>query len=471
MLRSFSTKRIVAFFLFDWLGTLLVLGLSSLLLERPVSLALALLVALLWPLSFLLLSVYDGRRCHSRLAELRQVALALTLAGLVLAGSLFLFARLTSRLLFLTFLALDLALLLGARLALWAYRGLKEGPASGRRRVLVVGAGTVGCHAVVQLAKHAPASIELLGYADDDPAKQGRRFEGLPVLATLDDLAALVRDQRVDDALVALPLWAHDRLLSACRALQALGVHVHVVPDLFALSFPSATLDGFGGIPVVDLGQPGVHGWQRLCKRVFDLAVAALLLALLSPLLALTALLVRLESPGPALYRQERIGENGRPFTMLKFRSMRDGVDVRQHQEHVARLIRENTGLDDLQGTGPRSLKMEADPRITRVGHVIRKTSIDELPQLINVLHGEMSLVGPRPPLPYEVALYQDWHKRRLAAIPGITGWWQVKGRNRVSFDEMVRMDLHYIERSCFWLDLKILLLTPWAALSGRGAG
>ena len=123
------------------------------------------------------------------------------------------------------------------------------------------------------------------------------------------------------------------------------------------------------------------------------------------------------------------------------------------------------------RGSGPSSLKLAHDPRITRVGRVIRKLSIDELPQLVNVLRGEMSLVGPRPGLPYELAMYQEWQKRRLEALPGLTGWWQVKGRNRVSFDEMVRMDLYYMDHSSFWLDVRILLLTPWAALSGKGAG
>jgi exopolysaccharide biosynthesis polyprenyl glycosylphosphotransferase len=221
----------------------------------------------------------------------------------------------------------------------------------------------------------------------------------------------------------------------------------------------------------VDLPQPGAHGWQRGRKRVFDTIVAASLLLVLSPVLLITAVLVKLDSPGPVLYRQRRIGGYGRMFTMLKFRSMRSDTGVDVHRRHVSRLIRENLGVEQLRGCEPKSLKLENDPRITRVGRIIRKTSLDELPQLINVLRGEMSLVGPRPPLPYEVALYQDWHRRRLEALPGITGWWQVKGRNRVSFDEMVSMDLYYIEHASFWLDLQVLLLTPWAALSGQGAG
>jgi lipopolysaccharide/colanic/teichoic acid biosynthesis glycosyltransferase len=156
---------------------------------------------------------------------------------------------------------------------------------------------------------------------------------------------------------------------------------------------------------------------------------------------------------------------------MLKFRSMRVDADPALHMAHVARLIGGNVHPDELGTGGGETLKMRNDPRVTRVGRVLRKLSLDELPQLFNVLRGEMSLVGPRPPLPYEVALYKDWHRRRLEALPGITGLWQVEARNRVSFDEMVRLDLRYIEEQSLWLDLKILARTPLAVLTGRGAG
>jgi lipopolysaccharide/colanic/teichoic acid biosynthesis glycosyltransferase len=169
------------------------------------------------------------------------------------------------------------------------------------------------------------------------------------------------------------------------------------------------------------------------------------------------------------IYRQERVGENGRPFTMLKFRSMYDNASTALHRAHVAQIIRGNAAPTAANGKG--SAKLRHDPRVTRVGRILRRTSLDELPQLWNVLRGEMSLVGPRPPLPYEVELYQEWHRQRLQALPGMTGLWQVQGRNRVRFDEMVRMDLEYIRRQSLWLDLVILLKTPWAMFNGRGAG
>jgi lipopolysaccharide/colanic/teichoic acid biosynthesis glycosyltransferase len=199
--------------------------------------------------------------------------------------------------------------------------------------------------------------------------------------------------------------------------------------------------------------------------------VVTFILILLSPIFLVISILIKLDSPGPVFYKDERIGENGQPFTMYKFRSMKVNSDASIHREHVTRLIGENISPEQLTDEPEGTLKMEKDPRITKVGHFIRKTSLDELPQLFNVLHGEMSLVGPRPSLPYEVEIFKEWHKRRFESPPGITGLWQVEARNQVSFDEMVRMDLEYIEKYSIWLDIRIVLQTPWELIKGKGAG
>ena len=220
----------------------------------------------------------------------------------------------------------------------------------------------------------------------------------------------------------------------------------------------------------ITVTQAGPGYWR--VKRVVDIIVAACLLLLLSPLLLLIACAIKLYSPGPALFVQERVGYDRaagriRRFKIYKFRSMHVNADPDVHLQHVRDLI-----LNNVAPTGPQpSLKMVGDSRITGVGRLLRRSSLDELPQLINILNGDMSLVGPRPALPYEVECYDEWQKRRLQAVPGLTGWWQVKGRCRVSFDEGVCMDIDYIEHMSLALDLKILLLTPWAAISGRGAG
>ncbi|MGV8084608.1 MAG: sugar transferase, partial [Coriobacteriia bacterium] len=200
----------------------------------------------------------------------------------------------------------------------------------------------------------------------------------------------------------------------------------------------------------------------KITKRSMDVVLSAMLLILLSPLMLITALFIKLDSPGPVLFRQVRGGLNGKPFRIFKFRSMHMDASPELHKKYVARLIKENLTPEQVNGNGNHSLKMENDPRVTRVGKFIRKSSIDELPQLINVLRGDMSMIGPRPDVPYAVEYYQEWHKRRLECLPGLTGWWQVRGRNRVSYDDMIRMDLYYIDHMSFWLDVKIILLTPW---------
>lgn len=225
-----------------------------------------------------------------------------------------------------------------------------------------------------------------------------------------------------------------------------------------------------------DLHDRKNNNWlARGIKRGMDILGSLFLLLLLSPVFFLIAAAVKLTSRGPVLFRQQRIGEHGRPFTFLKFRSMYVNNDSSAHEEYVKQLINGKAEKQPTNGNGNGNgngiFKLTNDPRITRVGSFLRRTSLDELPQFLNVLRGEMSLVGPRPPVPYEVEAYATWHRRRLLeAKPGITGLWQVHGRSRVGFDEMVRLDLRYARQSSPWLDLKILLQTPKAVIAGDGA-
>jgi lipopolysaccharide/colanic/teichoic acid biosynthesis glycosyltransferase len=221
------------------------------------------------------------------------------------------------------------------------------------------------------------------------------------------------------------------------------------------------TSDGIAASSILVDVQP--HRYLHL-KRVIDVVLCATALLVLLPFLVALALAIKLHSPGPVLFRQTRVGKDGKTFTFLKFRSMRVNADTSIHRAHMEQLIKNGSSMP----ANGKSAKLEGDPRITGLGRILRKTSLDELPQLINVLQGEMSLVGPRPPIPYEVELYQAWHKRRFEVLPGITGWWQVKGRNRVSFDDAMRMDVFYVDHLSFWVDLKIVILTPLAMLTGN---
>ena len=217
---------------------------------------------------------------------------------------------------------------------------------------------------------------------------------------------------------------------------------------------------------------PTRDSWRTIAdasKRWLDIALSAALLILLSPLFLVIAALVKLRSRGPVIYEQTRIGQNLKPFTMLKFRTMYLDADHARHREFVSSFI--NAGRQACEPGAIPFFKLTGDPRITAIGHVLRRTSLDELPQLWNVLRGDMSLVGPRPALPYELEQYKPWHRRRvLDAKPGLTGLWQVTGRSRTTFDEMVRLDLQYAQRCSLWTDIKILLATPAAVISGRGA-
>jgi lipopolysaccharide/colanic/teichoic acid biosynthesis glycosyltransferase len=206
-------------------------------------------------------------------------------------------------------------------------------------------------------------------------------------------------------------------------------------------------------------------------KRGIDVLGSFLLLLILSPILAAIAIAIKLTSKGPVIFEQERLGQFGTKFKCLKFRTMYSNNDPKIHREYVQNFIAGQTNLADSNGNEPVVYKLTNDPRVTLVGRFLRKTSLDEFPQFLNVLRGEMSLVGPRPPVPYEFEMYDYWHRRRVFELkPGVTGLWQVNGRSRTCFDDMVRLDLRYSQTWSLWLDLKILLATPLAVVAGNGA-
>jgi len=250
--------------------------------------------------------------------------------------------------------------------------------------------------------------------------------------------------------------------------LHELKLSFHVFPEMSDENGPGSPFD-----PALypDVAQNGKAKKTLLqIKRLTDIAGSLLLLILLSPILFAIAVLVQLTSRGPILFRQDRIGRYGKRFTFYKFRSMRVNNDHGIHKEYVKRLISGTPATDHPAAPQPNIYKLTKDPRVTPLGRFLRRTSLDELPQLFNVLTGSMSLVGPRPPLPYEFDCYDTWHKRRLLATPGITGLWQVRGRSRVTFADMVRLDLRYARTWSFWLDVIILLRTPRAVIRGEGA-
>ena len=302
--------------------------------------------------------------------------------------------------------------------------------------------------------------LELVGYVDDDEAKRGKTYAGSPVLGTLEEIGDIVSECTVDEVLLTLPPRAQERARELVLALQALPVNVRVVPDVFDMVFIRASVEEFAGIPLIGLREPAIEGPDRVVKRLFDLVVGGLALVFLSPMMLVVTVTVRLDSPGPVLLRQQRVGEGGRLFRMLKFRTMHEGAEADEQQL-----------AQEADAGPPMFLKRPDDPRITRMGRILRRFSVDELPQLFNVLRGDMSLVGPRPELPWMVERYEPQHRKRFAVPQGMTGWWQVVGRSdRADYALRIEDDLYYIRNWSIWLDLRILWMTVGAVLRGGGA-
>ena len=353
----------------------------------------------------------------------------------------------------------------------WTFRGLigylhRRGV--GVRRLLVVGATDVGKMIMQSVAGRRDLGYELVGFvhtripAGDGLNPQSARplsdFGRFRNLGSASDTPEILTREHVDEVIIALPAAAHAEIWPIMQQCEAEGVGFKIVPDMFELSLGRVRVDDIGGIPIFDVREQQLRRLKMALKQVTDWIVAAVLTVLLIPVMVITAIAIRLDSPGPIFYSQERVGQGGRRFTCLKFRSMQVGAE-----EKIAELI----PLNETEGP---TFKTKEDPRFTRVGRFIRRHSIDELPQLVNVIRGDMSLVGPRPALPNEVSRYEDWQRRRLLARPGLTGMWQVSGRSDLLFDEMVMMDIYYIENWSLGLDVKILLRTVAVIISGRGA-
>ena len=414
-----------------------------------------LMAVVIWMVVFQLFSVYDPKRTLRLVDELQQVIPAISISTLVFAGALYCTYRDVSRLQVVYFFVLDMALLVVLRLFLRLAFRLQGGRRYAARRVLVVGAGKVGQEVAAMIRQYAWAGLELVGYLDDDPRK---RNNGLPVLGVLEDAPRLVKELKVDEVVVALPLRDHERLAAVAYALQQVPVNIRVVPDYFNLVFLRAAVEDFGGMPLITLREPALTDFQRLVKRAFDVVLGTMLLIISLPLTALVALVIKIDSPGSVIFRQQRVGENGKLFLMYKFRSMVDGADKRC--EEVIEQASDGTVIH----------KHPDDPRVTRVGRFIRAFSLDELPQLVNVLKGEMSLVGPRPEMPWLAEKYEDWQRKRFTVPQGITGWWQVNGRADKLMHENTEEDLFYIKNYSLLLDIQILWRTIGAVSKRRGA-
>ncbi len=415
-----------------------------------------LLVAAVWSITLLLSSIYSSSDRRA-VDEAQALFTTITLATLALASILFFIPLQVPRLLILTFYALDLALLIGCKLVIRLGLRLFNKPRYTRRRVLIVGTGPAGCDTVRMIKRHGWSGLELVGFLDDD-VPPGTQVEGYPVLGRLEEVAHIVESEKIKEVVVALPTHAYDRFFCLLDSLKAVPARIRIVPDHIKTALFRTAAEEFAGVPMITLRQPTLEPTERLIKRAFDLIVGGITLVLISPVLLLVALAIRLDSPGPIIFKQKRVGENGKIFWMYKFRSM-----VQDAEDHQAKAVR-------VSQDGQITYKFPDDPRVTRVGRFIRRTSLDELPQLINVLKGEMSLVGPRPELPWLVERYEPWQWQRFSVPQGITGWWQVNGRSDKPMHLYTDEDLFYIQNYSLLLDIQILWRTVGAVLKGKGA-
>ena len=419
----------------------------------------ALVLTLILLANYTLQGLYDPDKTRSWFDE-AQALFSGTATGLFLMVAVFFFYRpyFYSRLMLIyafAFIVVILSLLRLIRNLILEHlrkRGI------GVTRVLIVGAGDIGRRVMRNILAQPNLGYHVVGFVDDDPEKGHGyigRFRGL---GSIDKLPNIVQNEDVDEVIITLPWMYHRKIMSVIAQCERQNVRAKIVPDLFQMSLSHMTVDDLSGVPLISVREITFRRGEMILKRAMDVVVSLALLVLLAPLMLLIAAAIKLDSPGPVFFKQVRVGKNGRKFVMYKFRSMYEGAE-----EELERLRALN------EADGP-IFKLRDDPRCTRVGRILRRLSLDELPQLYNVLRGEMSLVGPRPPLPSEVAQYKEWHKKRLAVSPGMTGLWQVSGRSQLSFDEMVLLDLYYIENWSPLMDLRILLRTIPKVILGDGA-
>ncbi|GAB4546282.1 MAG: sugar transferase [Anaerolineae bacterium] len=418
--------------------------------EVPLSSPVALLIVLIWQIVFFIFSVYDPRRTARLLDEVQSVLTASVFALLALAGGLYFTERNLSRLLIIYFFCLCVAGLIGWRVVYWVLIGQRSLPT---RKVLIIGANELGSQMAEMLSSPNYRGLQVIGFIDDAP-----ELVNVPLLGGLGQAYDIAKSEQIDEVIITLPYRDYEKLNDLILALHSLPLQVRIAPNYLNLVLYRAAVEDFGGVPLINLRDTALTPYQRVVKRAFDLLIGSTTLILTLPLWLLIGIAIRLDSHGPVFFRQQRVGENGKLFTMIKFRTMVEDAEARQHE------------VVTHDADGNFIYKTHADPRVTRVGRWLRRTSLDELPNLINVLRGEMSLVGPRPEVTWMMDKYAAWQLKRFAVPQGMTGWWQVNGRSDKPMHLHTEDDLYYIQNYSMLLDIVILWRTIFAVLRRKGA-
>ncbi len=414
---------------------------------------------LIWLAIFSLNGIYRGYRIRT-FRKLTWLVFVSTVWSTLASGAYIFLLKmeLTSRLYFSVYTLLSFLLLLASKKLLLIFLDRIHSRGYNRENLLIVGTGKRARDFIRAIKMHSTWGLHIVGLIDDEHGMYGKEVDGYRVVGRIQDIPFIVKRLVIDRVIFVVPrLWLH-RIEEAILACEEVGISTSIALDLYNLHIARTRQTDFNGFPLLEFETFHAKEWQLFIKRLMDIFVALTALLLFSPLILLVSILIKLTSKGPIFFKQTRIGLNGRKFTLYKFRSMVIDAEAKKKE-----LMAKN------EMDGP-VFKIRRDPRITRLGHILRKTSIDELPQFFNVLIGNMSVVGPRPPLVSEVEDYKVWQRRRLSLKPGITCIWQVSGRNKIGFDQWMKMDLEYIDNWSLWLDIKILVRTLFVVMVGYGA-
>jgi exopolysaccharide biosynthesis polyprenyl glycosylphosphotransferase len=458
MLLAFMTAALVVF---HQTRTITALELFSIRVKIH-NVAIFALFILVWHVIFSLLGLYESRRLSNSLGEIVAVMKATSLGTLLILVSTVIFRIvLVTRLFLIVFWVVSTCAIVASRLVLRVTLALIRKRGRNLRHVLIVGSGNRAVEFARWLVARPELGYRISGFADQNwNGTDAFQRRGYGLACDLDGLAQFLRTNVVDEVVLALPFRSmHDQASRIATICEEQGITVRVLTHIFNLKLAHSSVQELEDDALFTHCRGWAEGWPIFIKRILDFTISSILMTLLLPVLAVTAILVKLTSPGPVLFAQKRLGLNKRHFNVYKFRTMVADAEKRLHEvEHLN------------QVSGP-VFKVWNDPRITPVGRFLRKTSIDELPQLFNVLRGDMSLVGPRPlPVRDYEGFNKDWQRRRLSVKPGITCLWQIRGRSSIPFEEWMELDLQYIDRWSLWLDLQILLRTIPAVLKGSGA-
>ncbi len=418
-------------------------------------------LSFLWILFLYLSGMYNSFRFKTISQVILIIYQSAYLSFLSFAGIIYLLKipHISRLFMLLIFLVVSLLLTIEKLLLIAIFRRLRK-KGFNYRNILIVGTGKMARSFVKWIKENREFGLNIIGLVDAEKERVGEIIEGYPVIGTLEDIPEICKNNTLDQVLFVVPYSWFGQLEEPMNYLKTVGIKMNIAMHYFSHRLGRLIQTEFLGVPMLTFDStPERRLFAFMIKRVMDIIISATALILLSPIFLITAVLIKITSDGPVLFVQERGSLNGRKFKLYKFRTMK--VNAEKELEQLK-------AMNEMKGP---VFKIENDPRITKIGKILRKFSIDELPQLWNVLKGDMSIVGPRPPLLSEVQQYKDWQRRRLSMRPGLTCLWQVSGRNKITdFDEWARLDLEYIDNWSLWLDIKIMLKTIPVVIFGIGA-